>query len=109
MSIGVAEVIKFDEIRFLVQELTSFKTQISLNESLISLNTCDFKGWEKSKPSIHLGRFIEICSIGNSYKTLENMLFISLMESSSQFKGITWTLYLELKVLAKEIVSGESG
>jgi len=44
MSIGVAEVIKFDEIRFLVQELTSFKTQISLNESLISLNTCDFKG-----------------------------------------------------------------
>ena len=83
---------------------TSFNTVTFSNASLISLYNSAFKGWVNSNPSIHLGNFIFICSTGNSYRTLENILLISSIVKSSQFVGITGVSYFSLRVLANSWV-----
>ena len=108
LSIELFSIISVWDILF-TEEGISLKIFALSKAFLISLKSSVFKGWEKSKPSIHLGNFIFICSIGNSYKIFEKMFVISSIWRFSQFVGITKVSYLLLKFSASSLVYVESG
>ena len=83
---------------------TSFKTFTSVKAFLISSYNSAFKGWSQSKPSIQRGNLMQICSTGNSYKILENIVLMSSMVKYSQFIGITVVLYFWLNLFANSCV-----
>ena len=79
------------------------------NADFKSVNNLHFKGWLSSRISIHFGKLILIWLIGNSYKTFENILFISSRVNSEQLIQITVVSYFTSRLLANSFVYSELG
>ena len=94
---------------FVILESICFNILTSVNVFLISSYNSSFSQWSSGRPSTHLGKFMFILSIGNSYKTLPKISSIFSDVKFSQSVGITCVSYFSCNFYAIALVKSESG